>query len=108
MIGFEKCRGSLLQFEIVRRERAERGHFVTPQDDVAGAATREQARPEASRRYALECGVEARWLARQYGMQAPCRYLLSRGQGGRGWLPAGHSLRTLPQPSTTQAPEAEA
>jgi hypothetical protein len=41
-------------------------------------------------------------------MQAPWRYLLSRGQGGSGWLPAGHSLRAEPQASTTQAPEAVA
>ena len=41
------------------------------------------------------------------GMQAPCRKLMSKGQGGRARLPTGHSLRTLtvPQPSTTQAPE---
>jgi hypothetical protein len=40
-------------------------------------------------------------------MQAPCLNLKPRGQGRIGRLPAGHSLRTLPQPSTTQAPEAE-
>lgn len=40
-------------------------------------------------------------------MQAPCFHRVPNGQGGTGLAGTGHSLRTVPQPSTTQAPRAE-